>query len=169
MAIDYGTAKYTIREAAEASGFALNTLRSLYGRGHFRIVGGDDKKGRGLAAELTLPDVMCIAVAKVAIDAGVHPRAAFEAGMKFAYSSGGAVGPNTGLRLPSQLFGTGFTVLVCHPATGTSKIVNTVDGLSFTDLFHDAGFLGRHASVVILLNDVERAVFHAIGIGAEVA
>lgn len=169
MAVDYETAKYTIRDAAEASGLPLNTLRSLYGRGHFRIVGGDDKKGRGLAAELTLPDVMCIAVAKVAIDAGVHPRVAFEAGMKFAYSSGGAVGPNTGFRLPSQLFSTGFTVLVCHPATGTAKIVNTTDGLSFIDLFHDDGFRGRHAAVVILLNDVERSVFYALNVGSEKA
>lgn len=164
MQIEYGVPKYTISEAAKASGFPINTLRSLYQRGHFKIVGGEDKKGRGLAAELTLEDVLCLSVAKVAVDAGVHPRVAFEAGKTFAYMSGGAAGQNTGERLPSHVFAGGFTVLVCHPATGTTKILNTNDGLSFTDLFHDAGFLGRHASVVILLNDVERSVFNALGL-----
>jgi len=162
--VDYETPKYSIRDGAHGSGFALNTLRSLYGRGHFRIVGGEAKKGRGLAAELTLADIMCIAVAKVAIDAGVHPRVSFEAGMKFAYSSGGAAGPNTGARLPSQLFSSGSTVLVCHPATGASKIINAVDGLSFADLFQEAGALCSHAAVAILLDDVQSAVFRALAL-----
>lgn len=151
MTFEYGIAKYTLREAADATGFALNTLRSFYAREHFRIVGGEDKKGRGLAALLTLEDVLCIGAAKALVDAGVHPRTAFNAGVAFAYVADGN-------RHPAGTFGSGFTVLICHPSTGHTKIVNMKDSLGFADLFTDMRAGGRHAAIVVLLDDVEKCV-----------
>lgn len=156
MKIEYGVAKYNMRDAAVASGFSLNTLRSLYGREHFRIIGGEAKKGRGVSADLTLEDIMCIAVAKVAVDAGVHPKIAFNAGMEFAYTSDRN-------RNPACMFPTGFTVLILHPAVGASAVVNMTDTLSFADLFGVSDPNGRPAAVALLVNFVERNVFSRLG------
>jgi hypothetical protein len=153
--------KFSMRDAARASGFALNTLRSLYGRGHFQILGGEDKKGRGLAADLSVEDIMCIAVAKVAIDAGVHPRTAFKAGRQFAYSSGGACDPHTGFRLPSHLFDSGETVLIWQPASDTTKIVSAADSIALTVLFEGTG---PQAAVALLLDEVFYGVLHALDV-----
>lgn len=147
--------KFIMRDAARASGFALNTLRSLYTRGHFQIVGGADKKGRGLAADLSLEDVMCIAVAKAAMDAGVHPRTAFEAGKTFAYSSANAS------RLPSHLFEDGETILVWRAANGTTEVVNAIGSIALTDLFYGAG---PRAVVVVPLDDLVHGVLRTLEI-----
>jgi hypothetical protein len=154
--IEYGVPKYTFRDGAVASGFTLNTLRSLYGRGHFQIVGGEAKKGRGMSAELTFEDIMCIAVAKVPIDAGVHPRIAFEAAKSYAYYADPG-------RTPCQLFPEGFTALVMHPAVGASAIVNFRDAIGFAELFSARSGTGRPAAVVALINDVERHVYSRLG------
>lgn len=158
MALDYTTPLFPIREAAAAAGFEVNTLRSLYGRGHFRIIGGEAAKARGLANMLNLRDTMHIAVAKRLMDVGVHPKQAFEVGVSFAHSSYGE-------RLPAMLFDQrehGYTVLIFHPKSGQAQIVATEDGLDFAQLFFDPSTGRRDDAVAILLNDVELSVFRAL-------
>lgn len=166
MSLDYEIARYPIRMAAAAAGFEVNTLRSLYQRGHFRIIGGEEAKARGLSAFLTLRDILCIAVAKRLIDAGGHPKAAFDAGVHFAHmGDGGSIGtahahrPN---RNPSEVYQDGFTVLIFFPSTGWAKIAPMAETLDFTTLFVNPQRSGRDKPILVLLNDVEREVFSAL-------
>ena len=162
--LDYDTPRYPIRQAAAAAGFELNTLRSLYQRGHFEIVGGEEAKARGLAAFLNLRDVMHIAVSKRLIDMGIHASDAFIAGKDFAHTSSGRDAGQHAHRLPAELYRGWFTVLVYHPALGSGRVLPMTDGLQFSDLFHDPHAGGRHNPVVIFLNDVEREVFTALNV-----
>lgn len=166
---DYETPLYPIREAAAAAGFELNTLRSLYRRGHFRIIGGEEAKSKGLAHTLNLRDIMHIAVAKQLMDVGVHPKDAYEAGVYFAHTGKGGSGwvgePATGpVRDPAGMFSQGFTVLVYHPSTGSTRIVPMKDSLDFATLFIDQSTDGRVNPILVFLNDVERAVFIALNV-----
>jgi hypothetical protein len=161
MSIDYETPKYSIREAADACGFPINTLRSLYRRGHFRIVGGEDKRGKGLAAELTLLDVICIAVAKSLYDAQVHPKLAFRAGMEFAYTSSGKDGEILDTRAPGRCYDDAFTLLICDPANELINIIKCQNALPLTDLFQN----WRAAQTVVALNFVEKQVLQTLKVG----
>lgn len=163
MSLDYDSPRYPLRLGAQAAGFEVNTLRSLYQRGHFQIIGGEEAKARGLSAFLNLRDILCIAVAKRLIDAGAHPKAAFEAGKHFAhFSNGGSLGTAHEFRQgrnPSEVYADGFTVMIFFPSTGFSKVVPMSDTLDFCTLFIDPSHNGRHNPILVLLNDVERAVF----------
>lgn len=166
---DYVTPLYPIREAAAAAGFELNTLRSLYRRGHFRIIGGEEAKAKGLGHALNLRDIMHVAVAKQLMDAGVHPKDAYEAGVIFAHTGKGQSGwvaePGTGpVRNPAGMFDKGFTVLVYFPATGSNRIVPMKDSLDFSTLFIDPTSGARINPILVFLNDVERAVFTALNV-----
>jgi hypothetical protein len=157
--IDYHTPRWTLREAAATAGYdSVNTLRAYYQRGHFRIVGGEAAKARGLSSLLNLRDVLHLAVAGRLIDVGVHPRHAFDAGRTFAHSGDER-------RDPAKIYDPreGFTVLIYRPRTGRAdvQLMGAGDTLGFTDLFVDTALGGRGAAVVILLNDVERDVFSA--------
>ncbi len=166
MPLDYDTPRYPIRQAAEAAGFEVNTLRSLYQRGHFRIIGGEEAKARGLSAFLNLRDILCIAVARRLIDTGAHPKAAFEAGVQFAHigdggSTGTAQAPKSA-RNPGEVYADDFTVLVYYASTGRSKIVAMAGHLDFATLFTNPERAGRDNPTLIFLNDVEREVFFAL-------
>ncbi len=168
---DYETPLYPVREAANAAGFELNTLRSLYQRGHFRVIGGEEAKARGLGRMLNLRDIMHVAVAKRLMDLGLHPKDAFEAGIYFAHTGTGGsgwVGDDTIelTREPAGVFGKGFTVLVHFPVTGSTRIVPMKDGLDFSTLFVDRS-VGRANPVLVFLNEVEHSVFTALGVVAK--
>lgn len=156
MVFDSQQAVFTLRDAAKASGIALNTLRSFYQRDHFRIVGGEAKRGRGIAADLTLLDILCIAVAGKLIECGARPKAAFEAAWHFAYASGEAG------RDPGKVFDTGFTVMMFWPATEDVRIVGIDTTVAFADLFFVPSRVGRANPIVIFLNDVDRQVHLAL-------
>lgn len=163
MAVDYRTPIYPIRQAAAAAGFELNTLRSLYRRGHFRIIGGEEAKSRGLGHALNLRDIMHVAVAKRLMDVGVHPKDAFDAGTHFAHTASGAT------RDPAEMFDEGFTVLVYFVSTGSTRVVPMKDVLEFSTLFINRETGERENPLLILLNDVERDVFIALGVGSRPA
>ncbi|MEK6722370.1 MAG: hypothetical protein AABZ04_02475 [Pseudomonadota bacterium] len=168
---DYSTPRYPIREAAQAAGFELNTLRSLYQRGHFSIIGGEEAKARGLGHMLNLRDIMHVAVAKQLMEAGVHPKDAFQAAIHFAHVGSGGSGwvgePMTGpTRLPAGLFDDGFTVLIYFAASQGVKIIQTNGALDFGTLFISPNG-DREPAIVICLNFVEHAVFCALGVTAK--
>lgn len=169
MAIDYQTPLYPIRQAAAAAGFEVNTLRSLFQRGHFEIVGGEEAKARGLGHTLNLRDVMQHAVSKRLMDMGVHARDAFKAARDFAHTASGGSGwvggPMSEGREPGGLYKTGFTVLVYFPASGTSRVVQMCDSLDFGTLFVNRQTSARENPILIYLNDVERDVFSALQVG----
>jgi hypothetical protein len=121
--VDYDTPKYPIRDAASASGFSLNTLRSNYQRGWFRIIGGERAQGEGLPHMLSLRDVLHVAVAHRLWTAGVHPEIAFKAGINFAHS-GGEDDAHDGLfRVPAGVFESSKarTFLLYHPSEAKSE------------------------------------------------
>ncbi len=168
MPINYDEPRWTLREAAEAAGYdKVNTLRAYYQRGHFRIVGGEAAKARGLAGLLNLRDVMHLAVAQKLISIGIHPKAAFDAGYEFAhYSVSYPGGPP---RDPTELYDPekAFTVLIWQPGMGARIIPmyhrNAV--IEFADLFVNNHTGQRGPAVSFLLNDVQRSVFLALNIG----
>ena len=177
---DYETPKYPIREAAAAAGFELNSLRSLYQRGHFRVVGGVEAQARGIGASLNLRDIMHIAVAKRLMDVGVHPKDAFEAAMFFAHTGKGGSGwvgePMQGpIRNPAGMFSNGrtelFTVLIYFASNNQSRIVPMEkQTLDFSTLFINRATGQRDNPVLIYLNDVERQVFLALDVrGTKIA
>ncbi len=166
---DYDTPLYPIREAAQAAGFELNTLRSLYQRGHFRIIGGEEAKARGLGHMLNLRDIMHVAVAKRLMDVGVHAKDAFEATISFAHMGSGGSGwvgeaMSGPVRDPAGMYDKGFTVLVYFPASGTARIVQMEQSLDFAALFVNPYSGARENPVLIFLNDVEHSVFCALGV-----
>lgn len=152
MSLDYETPRYPIRLAASAAGFEVNTLRSLYQRGHFRIIGGEEAKARGLGHALNLQDTLHVAVAKRLIDMGAHPRAAFNGALDFAHIG-------TPERLPAQLFADGFTALIFFASTEHANVVQVRDSLAWGDVFWNARTGRRENGMPVLLNDVERDVF----------
>ena len=163
MAIDYETANYTIRDAATASGIELNTLRSFYGREHFRIVGSDEKKGRGVAAAMTLPDVLCTAVAAPLWRAGAHPSVAFDAGYDFAYRANEIDAAGTA-RKPSHLFNEGSTVLLLWNSLRKIRIEPMTEALTFRQLFLPGGSDLPATPTVLLLNEVIDNALLALGL-----
>lgn len=171
MSIDYDTARYTFRQAAIAAGFEPNTLRSYYApnRAFFRIIGGEAAKAKGLAGLLSLRDVLHLAVAQRLIEMGVHPRHAFEAGLDFAHTSDSPAGGPS--RDPGELFDVSYawTALVWQPGTRGRVVAMLAKDptLSWADLFYNRHTGKRGPAVVILLNDVEKQVFDALGIGGE--
>ncbi|WP_103729934.1 hypothetical protein [Novosphingobium sp. HII-3] len=174
---DYETPKYPIREAAAAAGFQLNTLRSLYQRGHFRVVGGVEAQARGLGHTLNLRDIMHVAVAKRLMDVGVHAKDAFEAATRFAHTGTGGSGwagePMKGpFRVPAGMFSDGkaelFTVLIYFASSGQNRVVPMDKHvLDFSTLFINRETGQRENPLLIFLNDVERAVFTALNVRAE--
>lgn len=138
--------KWTIREAADLAGFdKVNTLRSYFQRGHFRIIGGEKAQREGLAGLLTGHDVIALAVAERLIKMGAHPALAFDAGVDFAHFAEDG-------REPGRLFESGFTVLIFDPETGDSRVVQAERELSFNQLFFSLKFGRRNRQYVVLLN-----------------
>jgi hypothetical protein len=116
--IDYDTPRYPIREAAEATGFELNTLRTYFRRGFFKLTEGTDAMaaGKGLPHFLSLRTVMALAVAHRLWRRGADAWLAFRAGWDFA-NIGGQNDDGTA-RAPCKLYDRdkGFTVLLWFDA-----------------------------------------------------
>lgn len=160
--IDYNEPKYESRLVAEAAGLPIDTFRSYFRRGHFRILGhAKEASAHGLPHKFSLRDAMGFAVAGALISAGADPKDAFNAAMiGFAHSSSGA-------RTPSGVFDIrehGFTVMVFFPASGAERIIAMQDAIGFADAFIDPHTGRRSPSIVLLLNDIERAVFSALNV-----
>jgi hypothetical protein len=153
--IDKSELRWTLSQAAQIAGYAkLNTLRSYFQRGWFRIVGGEAAKSRGSAGLLTLHDVLAVGVARPLIEAGAEPRLAFEAGLVFAHF--GEDGRDPGGTF--DLVKCGFTVMVFFPSDGACRILATKDALHFNDLFVHPRTGARETGLHLLLNDVEKSV-----------
>ena len=165
--IDYDTAKYPISQAAKASGFELGTLRSYYQRGHFRLLHGKDQAAaaKGLPHYLSLRSVLALAVSQRLWRMGLDPWLAFKAGLIF--TNGGDHNYAGPARAPGELYPleVGFTVLIWQENDAV-KIVPLPKngGLDFATLFWNPTTRERTQSLIVLLNDVERDVFCALGI-----
>lgn len=152
--IDLSEAKWTFAQAAQLAGYEkLNTLRSYFQKGWFRIIGRPPaSKGRGSAELLSLYDVLSLAVAKHLIDLGAVPRLAFEAGVSFGHFGDAS-------RDPGELYGSGFTVMVYFPSDGATRILRVKSAVELAELFSHPRSGKREGSIQLLLNDVERSVF----------
>lgn len=162
MKIDYSTPNWTLRDAAEPAGYELNTLRSFYTRGHFRIIGGEKAKAKGHAGFFNLRAVMHLAVARALIDVGVHPAKAFEVSIVFAH-----FGDED--RAPAGLFDIrehGETLFVYWPDSNKADVIASDDIKSLYDLRLTSD-QGENAALVIRLNPIEARVFHLLEIKAK--
>ncbi len=160
MTVDYDTPKYPISDAAKAIGIPLNTLRAYFQRGHFRVI-GKPAETPGLPHTINLYGILGMAVAKSLIDAGIHPKIAFDASMMhFAHASHGE-------RLPGRMHPTlSFTVLLFYPQNNYAKVIAFDEHLDFSDIFD---FDGERANpVVVWLNRVEREVFDKLNIHSRI-
>src|SRR5688572_25578928 len=81
--LDYTAPRYTLRQAAEAAAFPLNTLRSNYQRGWFRSFASPDAIGRGHTRWLCLGDVLALAIASRLTELRIRPMEAWTAAYLF--------------------------------------------------------------------------------------
>lgn len=150
--------RFTLREAAHAASFPLNTLRSNYQRGWFRSFASGMSVGRGRAQRLCLGDILVLAVASRLIDIGFRPLDAYNAAAPFGLV---AHRPRDGQRrLPFQLFDRGeFNSLFVWRVGLPSRVVRVGkgEGIPLEDLRLDDPF--GQAAVTLLLNSVEATVF----------
>lgn len=167
MSLDYVTPKYGTSAVAKACEMNANTFRGHWMRGNFKKMGPLDRKeasADGLPHLFSLRDAMGLAAAAELMRAGVPPGDAYQIAMwEFAHFAHDG-------REPAQMYDIashGFTVLIYHPGLRRGGVIPMKDSLGFADLFKFPGVEGRHASIVVLLNDIERKVFWSLGVGQD--
>lgn len=157
---DYHTPRFKSSEVAAAAGMALNTFRSHFRRGNFRMIGdARHAEVHGLPHLFSLRDAMLFAVAVELITAGIEAASAFNAAATFAHTG-------TEERLPAMVFDPtkGMTLLIYHGRTNRARIICTPLQSHLATLFHNDATGQREAATIVLLNDVERRVFTRLGI-----
>lgn len=162
--IDYLTPRYKSSEVARAAGISHVTFRSYFRRGYFRVLGDAQKADtNGLPNLFSLRETIGFAVAAHLIDAGVHPKSAWQIGaVQIAHT-----GDDT--RLPGRLFDLrerGETLVVYWPDADKGRVLAADDVKSIYDLGMGATQGLHESAVVVSLNGVERRVFLALGIKA---
>ena len=156
--------RFTLRQAALAAGFPLNTLRSNYQRGWFRSYGSGMAVGRGRAQRLCLGDILVLAIASRLIDIGFRPLDAFNAVAPFALVAH-TPKDTAERRLPFQLFDRVQFDSIFVWRMGSPALVirvNKGDGIPLDQLRLDSP--SGEAAVALLLNSVEATVFNRLGL-----
>lgn len=167
---DYFTPRFTLRQAAAASDFPYNTMRSYYQRAWFRSHANALRQGRGRASLLCLADVLVLTIASRLIEVGVSPINAYAAAQPFAVAARTPKGMQR--RRPPELFNrkTFETLFVWQPGSLAQvvPVQRASPDLPLTWLFDNVGDDGyASAAVAIPLNPLERLVFQRLGIEAE--
>lgn len=158
---EYLEPRFTLRQAAHAADFPLNTLRSNYQRGWFRSFSTAMAVGRGRTQRLCLGDVLVLAIASRLIDIGFRPLEAYNAAAPFGIVAHTPKGGER--RLPFQLFDRDEynSVFVWRLGTPSRVIrVSKADGVPLEQLRLDDPF--GEAAVALLLNRVEATVFRRL-------
>lgn len=159
---DYQTPCYKSSEVARAAGISHVTFRSYFRRGYFRVLGDAQKANtNGLPNLFSLREAIGFAVAARLIDAGVHPKSAWQVGAVQVAHTGDSA------RLPGRLFDLrerGETLVVYWPDTDEGKVIAADDVKSIYDLGLGATEGRQEAAIVVSLNTVEKRVFLALGV-----
>lgn len=174
--VDYHTARFKSSEVAKAAGIEINSFRSYFKRGQFRMLGETEElaAGQGASHRWSLRDAMGFAIAGELIRAGVDASAAFNAGMwGFAHISSGISVPapkdQLPLRNPGELwdFGAfGSTIMAFFPATSNVRVFPVRHKLDINDALYDPQTRTRATSILLYLNDIEQRVFTVLGLNA---
>lgn len=156
----YLNPRFTFRQAAAASGFTVNTLRSNFQRGWFRSFGNGLHSGQGRTQRLCLGDVLVLAIASRLIDVGIRPSDAYNAAYKF-----GAVTrnkPGQPRRLPFQTFDRDKYETILMWRNGSHEVIPVARDEPLAKLrLDDADGM---AVVVLSLNATEAAMFARLGL-----
>jgi hypothetical protein len=159
--MDYSTPRFESSVVATACQMAASTFRGHFRRGNFRMLGNaKPAEGDGLPNLFSLGDVMGFAVASALMRAGVEPKAAFKAGVIHFANTGDED------RMPGQTFNLrehGFTMMAVHASTGSARIFPADEGSSLMDALFNPETGANDATTIILVNDVERYAFNALG------
>lgn len=155
--IDYHTNRFTTRQIATASGIEPVTLRSLFSRGHFRVIG--EKGVPGEATLFSLRDAMHYALSARLMQLGVAAKTAFELAIQFSH-----MGDED--RLPAALFDIrerGESFFVYWPDRGQASIVASDAINSIADLQWSPN-VPDYAFQIVQLNQLENQVFTSLGV-----
>lgn len=161
--LDYATPRFKSSEVAKAAGVPLNTFRTLFKRGQFRMIGKTDApaSAHGLPHLFSLRDALGFAVAIELMRAGEDATRAWKIAMLDFAHTGDTV------RDPGALFDArehGSTFLLTWPGVDFGRVVS---GNELQDRDHahpillltPPGYQRRSTFRLTLLDDVERRVF----------
>lgn len=168
--IDYHSPRFKSSDVARAAGVPLNSFRTYFKRGQFRMVGQTDAPAgsHGLPHLFALRDAMGFAIAAELIRAGVDAADAWQIGM-WSYAHTADEGRN-----PGELFDHadhGFTYLLTWPGIQSGRVVS---GKELDDpnrahpvvLLTPPGQPRQRTFRLTLVNAIERAVFAVLGLNA---
>jgi hypothetical protein len=158
----YFEPRYRLRQAAEATGFSLNTLRSSFQRAWFRSVGDETGVGQGRAQRLCLADIFVLAIAQRLIALGIHPVEAFNGAFPFA--RGARQFPGVPKRQPGALFDSAQyqSVFIWKPGAASQVIpVGNGEGIPLGEL----GLLDGEGTICILLNPLIEPLLQKLDAG----
>lgn len=167
---DYFSPRFTLRQAANASDFPYNTMRSYYQRGWFKSFSSALSQGRGRTGQLCLADVLVLSIASRLIEVGVRPLNAYADASSFAVIARTPKGFDR--RKPLQLFDQERyqTVFVWQPGASPRVVpLPKADArIQLGELFYAADPEEyASAAVVIPLNPLEALVFRRLKIENE--
>lgn len=163
---DYLKPRFTLRRAADAAAFPVNTLRSNYQRGWFRSFGEGLDVGKGRAQRLCIGDVLVLALASRLIDLGLRPLEAYNAAAPFGFVAHTPKGMPR--RMPFQLFDRSqFDSIFIWRRGAPARVIGVPRGgmVPRSDLRLDEEF--GEATVVLHLNVIEARVFDRLGLFPE--
>lgn len=157
--INYHTPRFKTSEVAVAAGLKPVTLRAYFARGQVHLPGLDraEADGDGLPNTFSLRDALHIAVAAALIRAGAEPAKAFYAALAWAHAGDEK-------RLPAMLYAKGRTVMIFDNASGKSRVIQFEGKVDPLEFFADD--YGAASRIIVLLNQVQRDVFAALGVNA---
>ncbi|MGB6185139.1 MAG: hypothetical protein WBF65_08475 [Sphingopyxis granuli] len=156
--INYHTPRFKTSEVAQAAGLNPVTLRAYIARGQIEMpsLNRAEADGVGRAATFSLRDALHIAVGASLIRAGADPAKAFFAAFAWAHAGNAK-------RLPAMLYAEGLTVMIFDNASGEFRVIPFVGKVDPLDFFADDYGASR---IIVLLNEVQRDVFAALGVTA---
>jgi hypothetical protein len=163
-----GNPIYTVAQAAHATGVAVNTIRSWYQRGHFRIGMPEgfetpdvSPQNIGLARYITLRTVFAIGIVGELVKLGVDLERAASAAMRFAHT-GDRSDESQYQRLPGELWvDQAWTIItVSSDKAATPKILRVGHEERFIDLLaraiHETN--GSDGFVLLVVDDVVKQI-----------
>lgn len=162
--MDWDSPKYSLREAAEISGWPINTMRDYFGRGVFAWQEGDaTAEVAGSTSLLSRRSVMRLAIARELWGCCQRPKEAFLAAIRF--TDFGSRSHDAVSRLPGELFAAPYsTVLVFRPGSG-GHVLAFEDGVkpSVEELTDDV-FGTPGAAVVLRVNGIFQSVLRLLNV-----
>lgn len=166
-------ARFTLSQVAEATDVSVNTIRSWYQRGHFKL-GLADKANPdvGLARHVSWRTAIAIGIAGQLTKMGVHPARAGRAANSFAHTA--SPDWRTGIeRIPGCLWSDdepSYTVLLIPAGDRAplhAQILRVpIKGCNFVDVFNSQLFgpEGPMGATVLILDFLVMDFFRRLGL-----